>query len=116
MPVPARPHLIVIRSAAESSLDVRKFAPIGKSSSSRSPSANGPWQSAHPAVFHCANPAFTLSPFCASAIVEYARTATTSVSPAALAPRTRLEIQAATGFTLAVPFGHPIGAAGDLMG
>src|SRR5882762_4808785 len=76
MPVPARPHLIVVLSAAASSFDVRKFAPIGKSSSSLSPSANGPWQSAHPVLFHIAKPAFTVSLFCASVIVEYARAIT----------------------------------------
>src|SRR5579871_5934891 len=67
----------------------------------RRPSANGPWQSAHPAVFQSANPAFTRSMFCASVIVEYARTATARIGPAALAPRTRLKFPTAKGFTLA---------------
>src|SRR5215467_11168216 len=101
MPVPARPHLIVIASAAVSSLVVRKFAPIGKSSSSRSPSANGPWQSAHPAVFHSTKPALTLSLFCASAIVEHARAAAARTRMAALAPCARLRSPIATGFTSA---------------
>src|SRR5215470_8327325 len=100
MPVPARPHLIVILSVAGSSLVVRRFAPIGKSSSSRSPSANGPWQSAHPAVFHSTKPAFTLSLFCASVIVEYARTATARARTAAPAPHRRLKASTAAGFTL----------------
>src|SRR5260370_31026143 len=101
MAVPARPQRTVILSAAGSSLVVRKFAPIGKSSSSRPPSANGPWQSAHAAVFHSAKPAFTLSLFCANVIVEYARTATARVRMTALAPRARLKFPTATGFTLA---------------
>src|SRR5713101_6003797 len=86
MPLPARPHLIVILRVARSSLVVRKFAPIGKSSSSRSPSANGPWQSAHPVVFHIAKPAFTFSLFCANAAVEYAGSATTKARITPLAP------------------------------
>src|SRR5262252_3121298 len=102
MPVPARPHLIVVLSPTESSLVVRRFAPIGKSSSSRSPSANGPWQSAQPAVFQIAKPAFTLSLFCASVIVEHPRTETARVTRTERARRANVQFPIALGFTLAI--------------
>src|SRR5262252_5074375 len=99
MPVPARPHLIVTLRAAGSSLVVRKFAPIGKSSSSRSPSANGPWQSAQPAVFQITKPAFTLSMFCADVIVEHARTAPAKLRSTTRMPCARLQFSMADGYT-----------------
>src|SRR6266568_5229747 len=83
MPVPARPQRMVILSAAASSLVVRRFAPIGKSSSSLSPSAKGPWQSAHPDVFHVCKPAFSVASSWARPALAQARAATarTSTTP-----------------------------------
>src|SRR5215467_13250086 len=101
MPVPTRPHLIVVLRATESSLVLRKFAPTGKSSSSRSPSANGPWQSAHPLVFQISRPAFALSAFWANVVVAYARDATVNITKAIPAPYARLQSTITGEFTLA---------------
>src|SRR5258705_11994348 len=65
MPVLSRPQRITSVIAALSSRVLRRLAPTGASSRSRSPSANAPWHSEHPELFQAFRPAFTRASSCA---------------------------------------------------
>jgi len=68
-------------SAALSSRVVRRFAPVGASSCSLSPSAKAPWHAGHPEVFQAVSPALTRASSSAKpAIVEASIVPATSMA------------------------------------